>query len=443
MIRPRGTAAPQPLHDVPAVVLLLIAVLLTGGCATEPSESPARGDWDGSISTAGTVATVVNRSGSVWGDVELVEEASIGVLDGADEYVFSQVRAVTASDDRIFVLDGREGIIRVYDMAGGHLFDIGRQGDGPGEFRRPWAIGLSLEPRLLVRDLAQSRVHEFSLDGELLDDWRAEGGGPTTIADEGFVYVYRRLPADTADAPVRFGMSPTGPEGAAEMIPIPIPTFEQQRMLVPMNRRFIEVGMMESINQGLRFSVADVPFAPNPQWALAGDGTLIWGESDTYRFALERRDGSVVHVERAEDPVPIGGDERRWYRDRLTRFWREVMPEFRWTEGVIPATKRAFVALTPDGDRRVWVLRELAGVPLADCDPDPDDFSSFVTRPCWRQPLALDGFGGDGRFLGRILVPEGTRFDVPPFMDGDTMITVVEDEAGAIMVKRYRIDRDE
>ena len=40
---------------------------------------------------------------------------------------------------------------------------------------------------------------------------------------------------------------------------------------------------------------------------------------------------------------------------------------------------------------------------------------------------------------GRIRLPEGTRVDVPPFADGDTMITVVEDTAGAIMVKRYRL----
>ena len=420
-----------------ATAALFVAILITAGCANDPELSTGAADWDGSISTDGSTTTVVNRSGSLWGDVELVEESSIGTLDGGDAYVFSQVRAVTATDDRIFVLDGLEGIVRVYDMAGTHLFDIGREGDGPGEFRRPWAIGISRQPRVLVRDLAQSRMHVFSLDGELLEDWRAAGGGPTTIADEGFAYIYNRLPAETDGAPLQFAMFPTGPEGQGE--PILLPTFQSQRALVQMNRRFIEVGMMEAINQGLRFSVADVPFAPNPQWAVASDGTLVWGDSDTYRFDIERLDGSAVHVERPADVVAVVGAEAEWYRDRLVRFWREVMPEFVWGENVIPATKRAFMMLTPDGDRRVWVLRELAGERLTDCDPDPDDFSSFITRPCWRQPFALDGFGDDGRFLGRIDLPEGTRVDVPPFFRGDMMIGVVEDDAGAIMVKRYRI----
>ena len=70
---------------------------------------------------------------------------------------------------------------------------------------------------------------------------------------------------------------------------------------------------------------------------------------------------------------------------------------------------------------------------------DPADFEGFLERPCWRQPFALEGFGADGRYLGRIRVPEGTRLEVPPFVDGDTMIAVVEDDAGAIMVKRYRL----
>jgi hypothetical protein len=166
---------------------------------------------------------------------------------------------------------------------------------------------------------------------------------------------------------------------------------------------------------------------------------MISGEGDRYRFDLERLDGEVVHVEHAAKPVPVDEAERRWYRDRLVHFWRQVVPEFVWSDEGIPAMKRAFMSLTPDRGGRIWVLRELAGVPLAVCDPDPGDFRGFLEEPCWHQPLALDGFGPDGRYLGQIQVPPGTRVDVPPFFDGDTLISVQEDEAGAIMVKRYRL----
>ena len=419
------------------MVMASSLALVACGCGA-PDEAASTGAWVGTVTTEGDVTTVVNQPGSVWGEVELVEELSIGELGGDDRYVFSGVRAVTASDDRIFVLDSLEGIVRVYDMSGAHLFDIGREGDGPGEFRQPWAIGLSLEPRFMVRDVGQGRLHVFSVNGEFLDDWRAPGGAPTTMADEGFAYVYTRLPAEPDGSPFRWGMVAVGP-GAPERT-IPFPSFEHERPLLQVERQMIELSMMQARNQGLSFSVADVPFAPNPQWALASDGTMIWGESDRYRFLVRRLDGSVTRVEKAEEPVPVDADEGRWYRDRLTRFWREMVPEFVWRDEV-PRTKPAFVALMPDRDDRVWVLRELAGVPLAGCDPNPDDFSGFIERPCWRQPYVLDGFGADGRYLGRIRVPDETRVDLPPFIAGDAMITVAEDAAGTIMVKRYRLVR--
>ena len=53
------------------------------------------------------MTTVVNESGSVWGGTaRLVEEMSIGVDIGADEYMFGHVYSVAAHDDRIYVLDG-------------------------------------------------------------------------------------------------------------------------------------------------------------------------------------------------------------------------------------------------------------------------------------------------------------------------------------------------
>jgi hypothetical protein len=420
------------------VVAASVMVFSLSACGSRDDAAESDGAWVGTSTSEGNVTTVVNEAGSVWGGTAtLVEEMSIGGLDGGDASVFSGVRAVAASDERIFVLDGLATIVRVYDMVGAHLFDIGGEGDGPGEFRRPWAIGLSREPRLLVRDLGHFRIHAFSLAGELLDDWPAAGGAPTTVADEGFAYVYTRVPAETGEAPLRWAMVAVGPDAPERTIPLP--EFEHQRPLLPVAPQMVELSMMQARNLGLPFSVADVPFAPNPQWALASDGTMIWGESDTYRFSVERLDGTVTQVERTEDPVTITVDEGRWYRDRLTRFWRDLAPEFVWPDEETPRTKPAFSTLIPDRDGRVWVLRELAGVPLADCDPDPDDFSDFLEHPCWHQPYALDGFGADGRYLGRISMADGTRVDVSPFIAGDSVITVVEDEAGAIMVKRYRL----
>ena len=84
----------------------ILAAACAFACSARRSDSPV-GNWVGTITTEGNVTTVVNESGSVWGGTaRLVEEMSIGVDIGADEYMFGHVYSVAAHDDRIYVLDG-------------------------------------------------------------------------------------------------------------------------------------------------------------------------------------------------------------------------------------------------------------------------------------------------------------------------------------------------
>ena len=49
-------------------------------------------------------------------------------------------------------------------------------------------------------------------------------------------------------------------------------------------------------------------------------------------------------------------------------------------------------------------------------------------------------FGPDGRYLGDVDDPEGVDVLLThPFIDGRRVIAVYQDDAGTIMVKRYRL----
>ncbi len=125
------------VHVVPAIVLLAASVACSPGSPAADSD----GTWVGTITTEGNVTTVVNESGSVWGGTaSLVEEASIGVESGPDEYLFGQIGGVWADEDRIYVADYQVPAVRVYDTSGQYLFDIGRRGQGPGEYEEPWSV---------------------------------------------------------------------------------------------------------------------------------------------------------------------------------------------------------------------------------------------------------------------------------------------------------------
>ncbi len=115
-----------------------LILLLPLGCSAPPAADTPTGTWVGTITTEGNVTTVVNESGSVWGGTAmLVEEASIGVDVGDEPYMLAGVASIIAGEDRIYVLETRPPTVRVYDMSGTHIQDIGSEGQGPGEFQGP------------------------------------------------------------------------------------------------------------------------------------------------------------------------------------------------------------------------------------------------------------------------------------------------------------------
>lgn len=89
------------------------------------------------ISACGGEAPPAAGPGPAWGDsIVLREELRIGGLDGAEEYTFGYVGTVAPSPDgSLYVTDTRISLIRTYDQEGTHVGDVGRPGQGPGEYR--------------------------------------------------------------------------------------------------------------------------------------------------------------------------------------------------------------------------------------------------------------------------------------------------------------------
>ena len=91
----------------------------------------------------------------------LVEEASIGVESGADEYMFGDVTAVAADGRRIIVADGQADAVRTYDYAGRFLQEIGSHGQGPGEFTGIWAVAGDSAGNVYILDVRRVVVYDF------------------------------------------------------------------------------------------------------------------------------------------------------------------------------------------------------------------------------------------------------------------------------------------
>ena len=409
-----------------SIVAAAVAALVLASCAPRESPTGADGTWVGTITTEGDVTTVVNESGSVWGGTAtLVEEASIGVALGPEEYMLGEIASLYATDDEIYVLDQSVSKVRVYDLAGNHLRSFGREGQGPGElgrFTRGMLVGS--DGRIYVADLNNQRINIYSGEGETVGEFSlptrsASGIAPMVFAADGGIWLTVRIPGEDGSS-VRNGFQVYAAEGPVGD-PLLTPEIEHEQL-------FVRVQGRESNS---------VPFAPRVVSMFSYDEALIAGASDRYAFRMIRPTGETTLIERFWEPVPVTAEEADYWR-RFTI--AGIGGRTDWNGENIPDHKPAYMQFVPSVSGEVWLLRQ-GGGGLGVCDLEPEDAgtSGFDQDliACLYPNLFFDAFDRDGRYLGGV---EGLQLtNSLPFLSGDTVIAPVQDDAGTIMVKRYRL----
>jgi hypothetical protein len=148
-----------------SIVLLLFEFNIFISCRQQKAE------WQGTIEEIDGVTVVKNPKEPMYDEeiFEIQEELSIGVAEGAEEYMFQDAREVVAgNNDRVFVSDFRSVHVRVFDKFGNYITTVGRKGQGPGEFGQVTNIQITPENELLVHDRYTRRLSFFSLDGKYL-----------------------------------------------------------------------------------------------------------------------------------------------------------------------------------------------------------------------------------------------------------------------------------
>lgn len=95
---------------------------------------------------------------------------SIGVVDGAPEYQFTQIQGVgLLPNGHIYVAQlSNPPQVRIFSAQGEHIRSIGRAGQGPGELTGIGWADLLGEDTIRVYDFWASRITHFALSGEVL-----------------------------------------------------------------------------------------------------------------------------------------------------------------------------------------------------------------------------------------------------------------------------------
>ena len=448
------------------MTMAMAATLGLSGCgggaggSSAASSSGASGEYVVERTTNEGVETVRSVSGSRWGgEARLVEELAIGEESGDEPYLFGSVTAAWVSGDRIYVVDAQAPAVRAYDAEGAFLFRVGRTGEGPGEYSRPMGLAIASDGRVFVTDLAGARLNVYDADGKPIED-RSLGSPQSAIGlqlgydDEIFTRIID-LPANTNRIQignVRMGMQQVGPEGLTGEPIVPPP--------IEFSPPMVKFSVM-----GNEMEMPLVPYAPSYQWAMAPGGEMIAGVSENYRFEIHRPDGATTIVEKAWEPVAITPGEAA-FRARLAgEQIRRMVADFEVDTALVPDAKAAFTTFRPDRSRRVWVVRQGPGRRDPDCTEvdggagltimlsregggtvstdsgsaaDPEDFPDG----CWTDTWLFDVFDlASGELLGTVPAPED-GFTAPLFVDGDTVLASITDEAGTVRLKKYRLTID-
>ena len=420
----RTTAGRTRTCGLAASAALPLLLFTLSACGRPSDGIDTDGAWRAAVDTLGSTITVETLGGSVWrGEARLEETASIGIEEGDEHYLFGDVRGIAADSVHIFVLDWQVPVVRVYDQAGVFVRDIGRRGEGPGEYRDPVAIGIYEEGDcLFVRERMGGLIHVFNTEGDFIETRRVPIGGNYSaltklmrISEEGDLYLFSTLffpdPRDPDFVRSRYVMQGLRANGTVSDT-LNVPWYDYPTLQLP------GAGLQPRIN---------IPYTPNKNWNLTHSGAMVGGVSADYRFEIRHHDGRLIRISRRTGFIPVQPEEARWHENALTERMRLLDPDWIWRGPSIPDRKPAFEAFLPDWSGRIWVLRLGPGIRSAGSGE-------------WRDTWLLDVFEEEtGRYLGQVAVPPGIRFTPEPWIRDDRLIAYVTDEAGVPYIRCYRL----
>jgi sugar lactone lactonase YvrE len=118
------------------------------------------------------------------------DDTTLGPETGPEETIVFSPRSIRVDAlGNAYILDAEDIIIKIYDMDGNWIRNVGHRGQGPGEYMAINDFDITEDGNIYILDLPQRRITVITNKGKFVSSFSLRGYGDKMRVDEtGFVY---------------------------------------------------------------------------------------------------------------------------------------------------------------------------------------------------------------------------------------------------------------
>lgn len=392
----------KPSSAIRTAILLGLCILFSSTCQKQQA------GWKGKIETIDGVKVVRNFEPDPeqsFKPVQFIVDLSIGEIEGDENYMFSAPRDIDAdSQGNIYVLDSREFTVKKYDPLGKHLKNIGRAGQGPGEFDYPRYLCISEHGNIYVTELLEKKVDVFNLDGEYQKSLNVERHDQIAVTKNEEFIIGARFPEEVEKNEIQYFYK--------------VGTYDQQKneILDFYSQRQLRFDKISNDNFTYEYPLF-------VRWDINSKDHIIIATANKYELNVFTPDGRLLSKYILDiKPIPVSGETKRKVSESLDRLKSSIAVDDRELRKIVEYYP-AFNSISIDEKDRIWLERY-----------DP------YRRDKAHKEIIFDVFSVEGKFSFTTKI----EMDVYPqliFKNG-YIYTLARDESGYTKALRLRMIED-
>jgi hypothetical protein len=292
--------------------LLFAAIVLLGFAAG----SAAAADWKGKNETRDGLRYVVNPAQPMEKDAKAAAQELWrigGDTDDENEFFGVITQLMTDPTGDIYLLDAQLNQVKVFSSSGKFIRSIGREGEGPGEFRSGVGMFLTNDGKIAVMQVAPGRIVLLTPDGQ------PAGEHPLPVREDGGMVILLGGSSRGGNL-VYAGASNAFSEGK----------FDQMRYLARLSPDGKDTAKYHSETRTIDFSKPVLDDAVwdtfDRRWAVGIDGR-VYACTDyaDYRIQVWNPDGTTNRViERQYAHQKRTPEEKKIVEDLMGTFARQI-----------------------------------------------------------------------------------------------------------------------